>query len=74
MGDIKEKLIDLISELWAVPDEMRVEEIVTEINSLSPDPSWSNYLYHSEEFVNDDETLNVIGVVEKILSYKPIQI
>jgi hypothetical protein len=74
MENAKKRLSELILELWNIPSEKRSEEIVEEINKLSPDPSWSNYIFYSEEFVNEDETLNVDGVVNKILSYKPIQL
>ncbi len=74
MEKVKARLVELISELWDIPSEKRTEEIIDEVNRLSPDPSWTNFLYYTDDFVNDDESLNVYGVVEKILSYKPIQL
>ena len=69
-----EILESLISELWEIPSEAREEEIIQELNQLSPDPNWSGYIYHSNEFVNEDDTLDVVSLVQKILSFKPIQL
>lgn len=66
------KITDLLLELWAVPNEKRTDEIFEEMNRLSPDPEWSNYLFHSEEFVGTGDVLLVEDLVNKILAYKPI--
>jgi len=43
-----------------------------EISKLSPDPYWSDYLFHSNEFFKSQEDFDVQGLIDKMFSYKPI--
>jgi len=74
MKDIKnrEQLIELISNLLTVKGEKKQDAIYNEICKSVVDLQWSDYLFYSDEFVNDDEEINIEGLVDKILSYKPI--
>lgn len=69
----KEKRVlleNLLQELLAIPPEERELKIIEEINNISPDPSWSDYIYYSEDFVKDGE-IDVKLLVEKMLGYTP---
>jgi len=66
------ELIELISELLTVKGEEEQDAIYEVISNSVVDPLWSGYLFHSDESVNDDEEINIEGLVDKILSYKPI--
>jgi hypothetical protein len=71
--DQKSELRKLLLELWDVPDENRVDTIFELVNQLSPDPEWSDHIYHSEEYVNkSDGSLKIEELIEKILNYKAI--
>ncbi|MCP4933256.1 MAG: hypothetical protein GY927_03415 [bacterium] len=73
--ELKIKLNKLIHELISMPTtEKKQDKIFHQIDGLSPDPEWSDYIFHSEEFYNKANTLNVDAVVDKIVSYKPIQL
>jgi hypothetical protein len=72
MSDHQERFIALVIELIAVPSDERESEILEELNRLSPDPEYMDYIYHSDEFYRDDETLNVTALAERVFSYKPI--
>ena len=51
--DTKQKITLLLEELLnATCSEARQIEINLEINKLSPDPFWSDYIFWSEEYVN----------------------
>ena len=66
------ELIKLISELLTIKGEEEQDTIYEVISNSVVDPQWSDYLFHSDEFVTDDEEINIEGLVDKILSYKPI--
>jgi hypothetical protein len=62
----------LLAELWDGVTETRSEEIAERANELSPDPDWSDYLFHSEEFVGEEDRLLLEKLLDKIFSYRPI--
>ena len=72
--DLRTQLKILILELWNGANESRSEEIADFLNKHSPDPNWSNYLFHSEEFIGENETLLVEKLLDYIFAYVPIQI
>ncbi|MBD9597163.1 hypothetical protein IB270_30475 [Ensifer sp. ENS05] len=60
----RERMKVLIMELLAMPKDKSIEEaIVSEINMISPDPQWSNYIFQTDDYVMDDDM---------VFSYKPI--
>jgi len=69
---VKERVYDLIHKLVSVP-ETKIEEdgLFQEISSLVPDPEWSDYVFHSNDYYCVDGKLNIEDVVEKIFSYLP---
>ncbi|MDW9857065.1 hypothetical protein GOB46_32005 [Sinorhizobium meliloti] len=69
----REKMKRLIIELLDMPDDKCLEEsIVSKINTISPDPEWSNYIFQTDNYLRDDGTVDVDAVVEMAFSYKPI--
>lgn len=69
-----EELKNLLTELWNGVNQKRFEEIADRINFLSPDPHWSDHIFHSEEFISESGALLLEELIEKIQSYKPIQL
>ncbi|CAM3601124.1 hypothetical protein G6L26_015025 [Agrobacterium radiobacter] len=60
----KSRLKDLIKKLVAVPDtEEELGKITDEINDLSPDSAWSNYIFYSTAFENTDGNIDADRVV-----------
>ena len=70
----KTRVHKLIVELLTIPSEERQEEIVEELNRISPDPYHIDYIYQTDDYVDEDGNIDVDAVVEKIFSYKPIQL
>ena len=68
----RKELIELISEYFNEEDEKKQDVLYDSITNSVVDPQWADYIYWSDEFVTDDEKVNIEGLVDKILSYKPI--
>ena len=68
--DTKKKFTLLLEELInATCSESRQIEINIELNKLSPDPFWSDYIFWSEEYINEDLSINYEGFFDKITEY-----
>ena len=68
--DTKKKITLLLEELLnATPSESRQMEINLELNGLSPDPFWSDYIFWSEEYINEDLSVNYEKFFDKISEY-----
>jgi len=74
---IEERAIYLIDKLIAL--ELKESEegaVFEELDYILPDPEWSDYLYHSDDYVcKDDESrlrVDYEKFFAKIWSYKPI--
>ncbi len=68
--DIKEKFTLLLEELINTRcSESREIEISLELNKLSPDPFWSDYIFWSDEYVNEDLSINYEKFFDKIAEY-----
>ena len=70
--ELKSEFKTLVLELIEVPSEEREEIICERLNQISPDPSYSDYIFHSEEFENEDGSFDINGLTEKVFGYKPI--
>lgn len=68
----KSEIARLISQLLSQKTEEEQDEVYDKIDQLSPDPEWSRYVFHSSEFYDEAENLDIEAVVEKIAAYKPI--
>lgn len=70
----KEKIIEFVNELLTnEATEERESQIFLEIDKLSPDPTWSDYIFWGKgEYDNLDGSLNMDKFLDKIFSYQPI--
>ena len=68
--DTKKKITLLLEELINTKcSESREIEINLELNKLSPDPFWSDYIFWSDEYVNENLSINYEGFFDKIAEY-----
>jgi len=72
--EIKCRIRNLLVELIDVPEDNREEEILEILDSIVPDPEYLDYIYQSDEFYDEDDKLDLDGVINKIFSYKPIEL
>ena len=76
MTDLEQKKAELFSllgeSLSLKASEERENEINVALNRLCPDPYWSDYVFHSDEFRKSDGKLDIEAIVNKIFSHKPI--
>ncbi|WP_152610783.1 hypothetical protein [Ruegeria sp. ANG-R] len=72
MDSNRDTVRDLIGKLLSTRDEGEQSVIAQELDEICPDPEWSDHIFHSTDYYNEDDTLNVEAVVEKIFSYQPI--
>lgn len=64
----------LIKALLQAKGESAQDKIYDELRLISPDPEWSDYIFHSSEFYDENEELDIDKLIEKVFSYKPIQL
>ena len=68
--DTKKKITLLLEELINTKcSESREIEINLELNKLSLDPFWSDYIFWSDEYVNENLSINYEGFFDKIAEY-----
>jgi hypothetical protein len=69
----KNKAMILLKELLETStSEQRDVEIAEEIQRIVPDPYCMDYIFYSEEFVNDDGSFNYEGLLKKCFDdYEP---
>lgn len=68
--DTKQKITLLLEELLNTTcSESRQLEINLEINKLSPDPFWSDYIFWNEEYINEDLSINYEKFFDKVSEY-----
>lgn len=60
-----------LSEDEFIQQETQIE---SEINKIAIDPEWSNYVFNSDIFFDREGQLDIDAVVEKILSYRTINL
>ena len=66
----KQRITLLLEELLSLKaTESRENYIFEEINKLSPDPRWSDHIYWSDDYVNEDGSINYEKFFEKISDY-----
>ena len=69
---LKSEFKKLVLELIEVPSDDREEAICERLDQISPDPSYSNYIFWSDDFQNEDGSFDINGLADKVFSYKPI--
>ena len=68
--DTKQKITLLLEELTNTPcSESRQIEIKLELDKLSPDPFWSDYIFQSNEFVKENAKIKYKTSFDKISEY-----
>ncbi|PYE38544.1 hypothetical protein [Psychrobacter fozii] len=68
--DSKKKFTLLLEELLNTKcSEPRQIEINLELNKLSPDPFWSDYIFWSDEYVSAEGNVNYEKLFDKISEY-----
>jgi len=72
--EIQDEFKSLVAELLTIPEETREIEILERLDFLSPDPEYTDYIYHSDEFVNEDGSFDIERYTNKVFSYRPIQL
>lgn len=70
-NDIRKRVYLLLEELLSnVASEKRENDIVQELDQLLPDPKWSDYIFWSEDYVNDDGSIKYDKFFKKVFDYK----
>ena len=72
MANDRDTVRGLIERLLNSRDEAEQSVIAQELDKVCPDPEWSDHIFQSAHYYNDDDTLNMDALIEKIFSYKPI--
>lgn len=68
--DAKNKALELIKELISnSASEKREDEIMKELDILLPDPRWSDYIFWSEDYKNEDSSFNYDKFFKKVFDY-----
>lgn len=69
---------ELVSALRVLLDPCGSEEeqdrAFHRISRRTLDPQWSDYIFHSEEFVDGDGNVDLEAVAAAILAYQPMQL
>lgn len=72
MVDARQQISELLPRLVNSQSEEEQDELFQRISILSPDPGWSDYVFHSKEYETETGELKIDEVVEKIMSYRAI--
>ena len=70
----KAKIKILLCEIVKCRDESRQVKIIEQLDRISPDPRHIDYIYQTDDFYGEDGNIDIDAIVEKIFSYKPIQL
>lgn len=67
---IKKRAIKLLEEMFSsTMSHVRQQEIGNELDSLLIDPNWSEYIFWSEDYFNEDESINYDKFFDKVFDY-----
>jgi len=70
----REQVAQLIEDLLSSNNEAEQASIAAQLDKVSPDPNWSDHIFHSMEFYNEEDVLDTVAVVDKIFAYKSIKL
>lgn len=71
----RDELIKALSELLDVnKSEREQDQVFQRIGQHVLDPEWSDRLFQSDEFVDDEGNVDLEAVASKIMAYQPIQL
>ncbi|BCA63118.1 hypothetical protein HMP09_2352 [Sphingomonas sp. HMP9] len=75
MNNDREVLRDSLIRLVSMDVSEKEEDgLIGQINKISPDPNWSDYIYQTDAFVSADGAINIDDVLDKIFAYRPIRL
>lgn len=73
MNNDREVLRDALIRLVSMDASEKEEaDLIEQINKISPDPNWSDYIYQTDEFVSAHGAFKIDDVIDKIFAYRPI--
>lgn len=79
--DEREKMRALLLDFISLQNESDAEEIeskegviISEIDTISPDPAWLDYIYQTDDYLDEDGNVDVDALLRKVYSYKPISL
>ena len=68
----QEQLEAALERFMGAEDEAEQNVMGAEISRQVVDPSWMDLIFHSNEFVKPDGSLDRPAVARRILEYKPV--
>lgn len=76
LTDKKRKDLKMLIEklVFGSLSEKEGDKLFEKIDSISPDPNWSRYVFHSVEYYDENDNLLIDKVVDKIGEYEPIKL
>ncbi|EJG0692336.1 hypothetical protein C4G81_RS22200 [Vibrio parahaemolyticus] len=73
VGSLKDQIKPLVEQLVTFDLSEKDEAVIcSKIDKLSPDPRWSEYIFWSDEYIDENQNFLVDQFLEKIFSYKTI--
>lgn len=71
----REELIEALSELLDMKKSQEEHDrIFLSIAQNTLDPQWSDHIFHSDEFYDDNGNIDLERVADKILGFQPISL
>lgn len=66
----KQRIVGLLNEMFnkSLTDSQEIA-IYEELSRLIPDPRWSNYIFWSDDYLNEDESINFEKFFDKVNDY-----
>ena len=66
----KQRIMGLLNKILnkSLTDSQEIA-IYEELSRLIPDPRWSNYIFWSDDYLNDDESINFEKFFDKVNDY-----
>ncbi|PNK59612.1 hypothetical protein [Psychrobacter sp. FDAARGOS_221] len=67
---VNPKAVKLLDELLSgKASEVREVAICNELDTLLPDPKWSEYIFWSDDYLNDNGSINYDKFFDKVFAY-----
>ena len=63
--EAKTLLVELLERPF--PSEERQSEIVCKLKDIIPDPSFTDHIYYSDDFINEDGSFDYEGLLKNAL-------
>ncbi len=69
---LEKQLKFLIEKLFQEDNEEEQANISLQIQNISPDPYIIDYIFHSEDYIDDNGNVDISKLLKKVFQYKPI--